>query len=149
MPKIPPPAIALVVVLVQRVVSPDSRPGPGRKAAAATVAGAGLVLELVTVTRFRRTNTTVNPLAPDRAKTLLTDGPNRLSRNPMYVGMTAILTGHAILRGGWLSLLPVGGWIVARDRYQIPAEEQALHRLFAEQYDAYRRRVPRWLGWPG
>jgi protein-S-isoprenylcysteine O-methyltransferase Ste14 len=148
MPKIPPPAIALAAVLIQRAVSPDSRPGLGRRAAAATVAGAGLALELATVARFRRANTTVNPLAPEKTTTLVTDGPNGLTRHPMYLGMTGILTGHAILTGGWLSLLPVAGWVAAMDRYQIPAEEQALQRLFAKEYDAYCRRVPRWFGCP-
>ncbi len=78
----------------------------------------------------------------------MTDGPNALTRNPMYVGMAGVLTAHAIARGGWLTALPVAGFVALIDRVQVRPEEQALRGLFGDEYAAYCARVPRWLGLP-
>ena len=76
---------------------------------------------------------------------LVTDGPNALTRNPMYVGMAGVLTAHALVRRGWLPVLPLAAFVAVIDRTQIRPEEAALRELFGEKYDAYCARVPRWL----
>jgi protein-S-isoprenylcysteine O-methyltransferase Ste14 len=88
----------------------------------------------------------VDPLEPARASTLVTTGPNAITRNPMYVGLTGLLVAHAILRGSWPALAPVAGFVAYLDRVQIRAEEKALLVRFGAEYDAYRSQVPRWLG---
>jgi protein-S-isoprenylcysteine O-methyltransferase Ste14 len=94
---------------------------------------------------FRRRGTTVDPLHPDRAEQLVTDGPFARTRNPMYVGMAAVLAAHAVARGGVLTWLPVAGFVAAIDRIQVPPEERALHRVFGQDYTDYTRTVRRWV----
>ncbi|MCC7009972.1 MAG: isoprenylcysteine carboxylmethyltransferase family protein [Acidobacteria bacterium] len=72
-------------------------------------------------------------------------GPYRWSRNPMYVGCVAIYLGATSwLNSAWpLVLLPVV--IVALTSIVIAREERYMRWRFGAEYDAYCRRVPRWL----
>ncbi|MGH9379666.1 MAG: methyltransferase family protein [Thermoanaerobaculia bacterium] len=93
---------------------------------------------------FARARTTILPFRPSRS--LITTGPFRFTRNPLYLGLALAYAGIAL---GWgmlwpLLLLPAAVWIIAR--YVIRAEEAHLEAVFGEQYRAYRRRVRRWLG---
>ena len=94
---------------------------------------------------FRREGTTVNPLDPSQASALVTSGPNRVTRNPMYVGMAGLLVAHGLLRGGWATALPVAGFVGVIDRFQIHPEEAALREHFGDEYAVYCRRVRRWI----
>lgn len=148
MPVLPPPLVALGFGLVQKALTPERRSGPARKVAAAGVGAASIALLGGSAASFRRSHTTVEPFDPSKATTLVTDGPNALTRNPMYVGMAGTLTAHALLRGGWLTALPVIGFVALIDRVQVRPEERALRELFGEDYSDYCRRVPRWVGLP-
>lgn len=76
---------------------------------------------------------------------LLTSGPYRVSRNPMYLSQLLILSAlGALLNSSWvLAFVPVLGF--ALNRFIIPGEEARLHEAFGERYEAYRREVRRWL----
>lgn len=148
MPVVPPPVYAVAGLLAQRALAPDRRSGAVRRAAGWAVAAGAVGLIGSADLTFRRHRTTVNPFAPDKASALVTDGPFGFTRNPMYVGMALALTGHAIGRGGWRTLLPVAAFVAVIDRTQIPAEEAAMARLFEDDYAAYRARVPRWVARP-
>jgi len=92
---------------------------------------------------FARAGTEVNPFRPSTA--LVTSGPYRFSRNPMYVGVTGLLVGLALItRIGWLLILlvPVLG---VMHRGVVRREERYLGRKFGSEYDAYRSRVRRYL----
>ena len=91
-------------------------------------------------------DTTVDPVHPDRASVLVTSGPNSISRNPMYVGLGGLLVANAVWRGSWIGLLPVVAFGAFIDRTQIRAEEVALLDKFGAEYDAYRASTPRWIG---
>jgi protein-S-isoprenylcysteine O-methyltransferase Ste14 len=92
---------------------------------------------------FRKARTTTVP--GEESSQLVTSGPYRFTRNPMYVGLTVAYIGEAgILRQlAPLLLLPLViaylNWIV------IPLEESTLGRVFGAQYERYRSRVRRWL----
>lgn len=59
-----------------------------------------VVVDFWSLGLFFRAHTTFNPIHPERTKALVTTGPYRYTRNPMYVGMLVILTGWGIwLRG--------------------------------------------------
>jgi protein-S-isoprenylcysteine O-methyltransferase Ste14 len=144
-PHVPPPLIGLSAALAQHRLASGRPPGPVRKVGAAVAAMGSAWMLVGSLDRFRRTGTTVNPLDPARASTLVTSGPNAVTRNPMYVGMAGVLTAHALIRGGWRTLVPVAAFVAVIDRVQIRPEEAALRDLFGEEYDTYRRRVRRWL----
>ena len=73
--------------------------GVGRDVAALLFFSAGAVILGLSVNAFIRASTTVNPLAPEDAETLVTSGLYRISRNPMYLAMALVLTGSAFLIG--------------------------------------------------
>lgn len=85
-------------------------------------------------------------IMPDQASArLVTYGPYRVSRNPMFVAFSAMYVGLALLLNmAWpLFLLPAV--MVVTTLTVIQVEERYMARTFGPAYDAYRRRVPRWL----
>jgi protein-S-isoprenylcysteine O-methyltransferase Ste14 len=73
---------------------------------------------------------------------LVTSGPYRVLRHPIYVAMIGMFVGSAIAIGKWHALIGVAIIIAAYAR-KIPLEEQSLRRVFGPAYDAYRR--SRWF----
>ncbi|MBF6353231.1 isoprenylcysteine carboxylmethyltransferase family protein [Nocardia higoensis] len=148
MRRVPPPVIAAAAAGVQYLQTRGRRPTPWSGLAAAPFTAAAATLAAWAVSRFADKGTTVNPMSFDKVTTLVTDGPNRFTRNPMYLGLASALTAHAVLRRSAWALLPTAGFVALIDRTQIPAEEQALAERFGEQYEQYRNRVLRWIGPP-
>lgn len=95
---------------------------------------------------FGRHRTGLLPGQPTTA--LIEEGPYRLSRNPLYVGLLALYLGLALLAPTFwgLVLFPVA--VVLVHWGAVVPEERFLHEQFGAPYDHYRRRVPRWLGRP-
>ena len=94
---------------------------------------------------FAVAGTTINPVQIDRASTLVTTGVFARSRNPMYVGLTALAAALAFALGNaWLLAAPLlyAAYIT---RYQILPEERVMAARFGADYAAYRQRVRRWL----
>lgn len=92
---------------------------------------------------FRRFRTSLIPVVP--AATLVTRGPYRVTRNPMYVGLAFLYAGIALyFRLSWgLLLLPV---VLLSVYYLVIArEERYLERRFGEAYTHYKMQVRRWL----
>ena len=92
---------------------------------------------------FHKAGTTT---IPGKVSTrLVTWGPYRFTRNPMYVGLTIAYLGEAgILQQLWpVVFLPLV--LAYVDRVVIPVEEANLQRVFGDAYDEYRRRVRRWV----
>jgi protein-S-isoprenylcysteine O-methyltransferase Ste14 len=92
---------------------------------------------------MHRAGTNVRPDRPTTA--LVTEGPFRYSRNPLYVGVTLMYTGLALLIPAlWPLLLLVPVLVVMRWGV-IAREERYLERKFGEPYRAYLARVRRWI----
>lgn len=136
---------ALAGGVTQHFLAGNGRAGALRKLAGGAVAAASVALIAGSIQRFREGGTTVEPFHPEQATTLVTSGPNALTRNPMYVGMAGLLTAHALVRGGWLPVLPVAAFVAVIDLTQIRPEEAALRELFGQDYETYCAAVPRWL----
>jgi protein-S-isoprenylcysteine O-methyltransferase Ste14 len=95
------------------------------------------------VVRFRRAGTTENPFRPSTA--LVVDGPYRITRNPMYLGMAVLYVALAVVLGLIWAFLFLPFVLVAVDRLVIAREEPYLERKFGPEYVAYKRRVRRWI----
>lgn len=105
----------------------------------------GVLTSFSGVMAFRMHHTTVDPLHPEKASSLVTRGIYKYTRNPMYVGMAAILIGAAIRLGHPISVLFVGLFIGFIDRFQIVPEEKALQKIFGDAYTRYCEQVGRWI----
>jgi protein-S-isoprenylcysteine O-methyltransferase Ste14 len=77
--------------------------------------------------------------------TLVTNGPFRFSRNPMYSGILVIGVGAALVAGTWLMWLVPVLLFVLDNFVIIPFEEESMERAFGDAYRAYRARVRRWI----
>ncbi|PPC76528.1 protein-S-isoprenylcysteine methyltransferase [Pokkaliibacter plantistimulans] len=105
----------------------------------------GLAIDLFAVWHFHRAATTVNPLYPERASTLVTHGIYRYSRNPMYVGLTLLLLAWCLWLGNLISLLTVALFVWVVTRLQIVPEERILAQRFGDEFRRYQQQVRRWL----
>lgn len=134
----------IVAVLVPAgIVSAGWSGGPIHRIGVVVLA-AGLVLLSWCVWAFYREGR--GTLAPwDPPRHLVTTGPYRWSRNPMYVGVLLILTGWSITFG--LAALWVYTVIVAIAVHVrvVVAEEPFLARTHAAEWPEYRRTVRRWF----
>ncbi len=94
---------------------------------------------------FRRAKTTMNPIKPDTASSLVSSGVYRFTRNPMYLGLSVTLLGWAMFLANPLALLAVPLFVLYINRFQINPEERVLSSLFGAEYAAYKEKVRRWL----
>lgn len=112
---------------------------------AAALVALGLICSFSGVISFRRARTTVNPLTPDAATTLVISGVYRITRNPMYLGFLLFLLAEL----AWLAN-PAGGvvaplFVAYLNRFQIEPEERALRHRFGQSYNTYAAHVRRWI----
>ena len=104
------------------------------------VSGANIPLVII---RYKKLKTPFNVRKP--ATALITDGPNRYSRNPGYLSLTLLYLGIGfILNNIWilgLSIPVISGmdlWIIRR-------EESHLEAVFGKEYLRYKSAVRRWI----
>ena len=104
--------------------------------------GAGLLLWCVRDFHVAGRGTLAPWAPPER---LVTRGPYRISRNPMYLAVLLVLLGWAATFGG-RALWPYAGAVaIAFHLRVVLGEEPWLARRHGAEWDAYRARVPRWL----
>lgn len=146
--KIPPPVVGLLCALGMWAANPVpewAATGPLRWALALGLVAVGLGFDLLGLLAFRRAQTTVNPLHPDKASALVASGIYRITRNPMYAGMALLLSGGAVLLGtvgAWLGPLAFVAFIT---RFQILPEERFMAAKFGDDYTRFCQQVRRWL----
>ena len=100
-------------------------------------------IALPAILAFRKARTHPEPWKPTKA--LVTVGPYRFSRNPMYVGMTLLYLGTTIWQNTAWPLLALPAVIALIHVGVIQREERYLEGLFGDDYRTYRERVRRWL----
>jgi protein-S-isoprenylcysteine O-methyltransferase Ste14 len=106
-----------------------------------TIGGAALVLAAAGL--FRRLHTNVKPSQP--ATTLVTSGLYRRTRNPMYLGMSLLYAGPALILDSILALLLLPIVLIVIQTQVIAREERYLEGRFGDDYRSYRQRVRRWF----
>jgi len=105
--------------------------------------GGGAALTGLTEAAFKRHGTTIKPF--EESSALMTSGPFRFSRNPMYLGIALILAGIATLFGSLTPWFAVVAFCVLIDRRFIRVEESMMEATFGEPYREYKKRVRRWI----
>ena len=105
----------------------------------------GLTFSILGAVAFRHAKTTVNPLRPAAASSLVIGGIYRYTRNPMYVGMATVLLGWAVYLAAPFTLLGPALFAAYITRFQIIPEERVLRDKFGEAFTAYSKTVRRWL----
>ena len=103
----------------------------------------GLGVGIAGALTFRRAKTNIRPFK--EADKLVTEGPFRYTRNPMYLGLSLVLAGIWLLLGALSPLLGMLIFVVTADRWYIAFEEHMLQRKFGPAFDAYRAKVRRWI----
>ena len=147
--KIPPPALALLVaVAMWGVSSATSRFEISmvlRNTTVIVIAIVGLGFAVSGVFAIRRARTTISPIKPEAASSLVTSGVYRFTRNPMYLGLSLALLAWAIfLSSAWALLGPLA-FVLYIGRFQIAPEERVLSKLFGPAFADYQSKVRRWL----
>lgn len=105
---------------------------------------AALAILFGAMAQFRFANTQLLPNSPTN-NALVTGGIFKITRNPMYLAMTLFCVGGALWFGRPVMLLaPALMFIVANWAF-IPFEEAKMRRQFGETFDAYCKRVRRWI----
>lgn len=92
---------------------------------------------------FSRAQTAIMPFKP--ASRIVTSGPYRFSRNPMYVGLTLMYVGLSLLMRLVWPILVLPLVLLALFALVISREERYLGDAFPVEYAEYRRHVRRWL----
>jgi len=93
---------------------------------------------------FGRAGTEFNPTSPTNRK-LVSSGPYRLTRNPMYLGLVIVTLGIAVWVGSWPMFLAPLATFATCNWVHIPFEEAKMRRQFGEAFDAYTGAVRRWV----
>jgi protein-S-isoprenylcysteine O-methyltransferase Ste14 len=110
---------------------------------AAILVVAWAALTISSFGHFWRRRTTIIPHRP--ANALVVAGPYRFTRNPLYLGLALLTAALAIvLNTWWPVVLLVPALIIIRVTV-IAREESYLRRRFGAEYEAYMRRVRRWI----
>ena len=146
---IPPPVQAIICAglmwLIARQFPEFSFSGSFQQPFAILICIIGIGIDLVSVGLFAREKTTVSPFSPNKTSALITSGIYKFTRNPMYLGMTCILTGLAVWLGNYACFLMIPCFIWYITQLQIIPEEEILLERFGEEYGEYMLRVRRWI----
>jgi protein-S-isoprenylcysteine O-methyltransferase Ste14 len=144
---VPPPAIfsgafvaglALDIILPLRLASRFERFLVG-----GALAALGLVIGGTAARDMRASGTALDPRKP--ATALVTSGPFRRTRNPLYLSMALCYAGTALLLNRITALFLLPFAVRAVERSAVEREERYLECRFGDAYREYRTRVPRWF----
>jgi protein-S-isoprenylcysteine O-methyltransferase Ste14 len=144
---VPPPllfATGLALGLTISRLDPDPEKGArfARVLGGASVV-AGFALGGAAIAALKRAGTNLDPFKPTTA--LVTDGIFRYTRNPAYVGATAIFVGIAMYARSLPALVALPVVLALLDRLVVTPEERYLERRFGATYRSYCEAVPRWF----
>lgn len=148
--RLPPVSVLLIGILLVWLLSPGvseliRADSPFRLALAAGLFVGGIVLAITSVLSFRKLQTSVDPLNPEKANSMVTTGVYAFSRNPMYLAMLLILAAFVIFAWQASGILILLGFIAYLTRFQIIPEERVLARKFGDDFQRYCERVRRWI----
>lgn len=147
--RIPPPVYLLICCLLMWLVSRAPFDVafriPYANALSWMLILTGTGTAVIAVWQFRQARTTIDPLRPGKASSLVATGLFSVSRNPMYLGMVIALLGVLVRLGSLTAAVVPAFFVWVITEVQIKPEEAALSQLFGDAYTDYCQRVRRWL----
>jgi protein-S-isoprenylcysteine O-methyltransferase Ste14 len=143
----PPPLLyalaVLIGVLLDRLWPLPIAAGPQTTILGALFVVGWMAIAFFSIGRFRRSKTSIVPIRP--AEALVLSGPYRYTRNPMYVSLALLPIAFGLFLGTWWPIVLLVPTLVIVQQFVILPEERYLRRRFGTEYEAYTRRVRRWL----
>ena len=118
---------------------------PGGPYVIGLLLAAGGIVGVGAIVAFRRRRTTVDPIQPQKASSLVIDNVFRYTRNPMYLGLVLVLGAWAVYLSNLASLVMLPVFIAYLTRFQIQPEERVLLEKFGDDFEQYMRKVRRWI----
>ena len=112
---------------------------------AIAIAVPGLAVAIAGIHAFRHQSTTVNPIRPDEASSVVSGSVYRYTRNPMYVGLACCVLAWGVYLRSFAALPCIVIFIAYMTQFQIKPEERALQEKFGDEYTSFKSRVRRWL----
>lgn len=143
----PPPLIYAVTLgvglLLQRLRPATIFPASVARLLSRVLIPTSLVLGVSAIRTMRRAGTSPNPGTATTA--IVSQGPYRFSRNPIYLAFTLLYIGITAVRNARWPVLLLPGVLLTMQRGVIKREERYLEQRFGEPYLTYKQRVRRWL----
>ncbi len=147
--KIPPAVVTLVfgvfMYLLDRFLPVGEFDFFGRKILTYIVLAIGFLIAGVALLQFWNTKTTIDPLQPEKASSLVSSGIFNYTRNPMYLALLLLLIAWGLHLGNAFNTLFAAGFVYFMNYFQIGPEEEALLKKFGKEYQLYCRAVRRWF----
>jgi protein-S-isoprenylcysteine O-methyltransferase Ste14 len=103
----------------------------------------GFAVGLLAFRKMRSAETNTSPYRP--ATGIVTDGPYRFTRNPIYIGFTMVYLGVSALVNALPSVLLLPLVLRLMRRGVIEREEHYLEQKFGDEYVQYKVGTPRWI----
>ena len=136
-------AVAYLGTMVDSVLGVSAFAFPLAKVVAWLLLALGFLVRVWATIYFYAHNMRVISLKPQKA--LITSGPYRFSRNPLYLGGNVfVFFGAALLLGSPTALFVTAIHLPLIDRF-IRREEEQLEQEFGDEWRSYKKRVRRWL----
>ena len=103
----------------------------------------GISLVVSAAILFKKEGTPKNPFK--KPTVMISSGPYKFTRNPMYVGVTLVSLGISVLIGTYIMFLAPLAFLLTINFTFIPREEKIMENLFGQKYLDYKKKVRRWL----
>lgn len=145
--KIPPPIVTLIcglTIYFSRTLFPNTQ-GYLSSSIAIILFLLAILILLAAVLSFKKQGTTVNPLEPEKASSLIISGLFKYTRNPMYLAMVFILLSLTSKYNAIGGVVGTTLFVFYISKFQIIPEEQALQRKFGEEFERYKEKTRRWI----
>jgi len=147
--KIPPPVYGLLSAALMwwlnKLFPTFSMPAENLGTLGIMVMLTGFALDLMALKQFTGKHTTVNPLSPGKASTIVVTGLYHYTRNPMYLGLLLVLFGWGLYLSNLVSFIVLPLFVAVLTKMQIQPEERILSDKFGTSYTDYLRQVRRWI----
>lgn len=144
---LPPPVLLGLLVKIGLAVQAFAAGGLATTWAQGLAGAAVIALSIGLVAwsaaHFRKAGTPVRPTSPTTA--IVSSGPYRFSRSPMYLGMAGVLAGLAVVFGSLVFVAATAVFVAVVHHGVVLREERYLIGLHGAAYARYMQQVRRWV----